>query len=84
MVIKSIRNLSGSSAGLHQLLRICTQYGAAFDIKYNAKKSRVMTVRSREDRQSIFPDFYLSDSALGEGSEVTHLGHIIAKDLSDD
>ncbi len=46
---------SPCSAGLQQLLRICTQYGADFDIKYNAKKSKIMIVRSREDRQSTFP-----------------------------
>ncbi len=30
------------SAGLQQLLRICSQYGSDFDIKYNAKKSNIM------------------------------------------
>ena len=72
------------SAGLQQLLRICTQYGADFDIKYNAKKSKIMIIRSREDRQSNFPDFYLSGTALGVCREITYLGHIIANDLSDD
>ena len=72
------------SAGLQQLLRICTQYGADFDIKYNSKKSKIMIVRSREDRQATFPDFYLSGTALSVCSEITYLGHIIADDLSDD
>ena len=52
------------SAGLQQLLRVCTQYGDDFDIKYNAKKSKIMIVGSRGDRQSTFPDFYMSGSAL--------------------
>ena len=72
------------SAGLQQLLRICTQYGADFDIRYNSKKSKIMIVRSREDRQATFPDFYLSGTALSVCSEITYLGHIIADDLSDD
>ena len=65
------------SAGLHQLLRFC----ADFDIKYNSK---IMIVRSREDRQATFPDFYLSGTAHSVCSEITYLGHIIADDLSDD
>ena len=52
------------SAGLQQLLRICRLYGADFYIKYNAQKSKIMIIRSREDRQSNFPDFYLSGTAL--------------------
>ena len=43
-----------------------------------------MIVRSREDRQATFPDFYLSGTALSVCSEITYLGHIIADDLSDD
>ena len=43
-----------------------------------------MIVRSREDKQSTFPDFYLSGTALSVCSEITYLGHIIADDLSDD
>ena len=72
------------SAGLQQLLKICTQYGVDFDVKYNAGKSKIMIVRSREDRRSTFPDFYLSGSELGVCSEVTYLGHILTNDLSDD
>ena len=30
------------SAGLQQLLRVCSQYGIDFDIKYNATKSNIM------------------------------------------
>ena len=41
-----------------------------------------MIVRSREDRQATFPDFYLSGTALSVCSEVTYLGHIIVDDLS--
>ena len=72
------------SAGLQQLLSVCSQYGFDFNIKYNAKKSKVMIVRSREDRQSKFPDFYLSEAALSVCSEITYLGHIISNDLTDD
>ena len=72
------------SAGLQKLLSVCSQYGLDFDIKYNAKKSKVMIVRSREDRQSKFPDFYLSEAALSVCSEITYLGHIISNDLTDD
>ena len=48
--------LSPCSAGLQQLLRVCSQYGIDFDIKYNAKKSIILIVRSREDSKLVFPD----------------------------
>ena len=61
--------LSPYSAGLQQLLAICSMYGAEFDIKYNAKKSKIMIVRSREDKKSKFPEFYLSGVILGACSD---------------
>ncbi len=30
------------SAGLQQLLKVCSQYGKDYDIKFNAKKTNVM------------------------------------------
>ena len=43
-----------------------------------------MIVRSKEDRQLTFPDFFLSGSGLDVCSEIKYLGHIISNDLSDD
>ena len=62
--------LSPYTAGLQQLLRICSQYGPEHDIIYNAKKSCIMVVRCREDRKRIFPEFYLSDVALSVSREL--------------
>ena len=76
--------LSPYTAGLQQLLRICSQYGLEHDIIYNAKKSCIMIIRCREDRKSIFPVFHLSDVALGVSRELKYLGHIISEDLTDD
>ena len=76
--------LSPYSAGLQQLLAICSMYGAEFDIKYNAKKSKIMIVRSREDRKARFPEFYLAGMVLGVCSDITYLGHYITNDLTDD
>ena len=71
------------SAGLQQLLRICSQYGID-DIKCNVKKSNIMIVRSRKDEQLVFPEFFLSDIALKVCNEAKYLGHYITDDLSDD
>ena len=59
-------------------------YGADTDIIYNAKKSKLMIIRSREDRRAIFPDFYLSGTVLSICNEITYLGHVISDDLTDD
>ena len=52
------------SAGLRQLLRVCSQYGLDFDIQYIANKSNIMIVRSKEDRKLVFPDFFQHCIAL--------------------
>lgn len=71
------------STGLQQLLRVCSQYGSDFDIKYNAKKSNITIVSSSEDRKLSFPEFYLSGIVLKICDEAKYL-HYITDDLSDD
>ena len=72
------------SAGLQQMLKVCSQYGLDYDIKYNAKKSHIVIVRSNEDRKSIFQTFYMSDSSLAVCEEIKYLGHVISDDWTDD
>ena len=72
------------SAGLQQLLRVCSQYGSDCDIIYNAKKSNIMIIRSKEDSKLSFPVFFLSGTALKVCDEVKYLGHYLTNDLSDD
>ncbi len=62
--------LSQYSAGLQQMLKVCSQYGIDHDIKYNAKKSHITIVRSTGERKSTFPTFYLSDSPLDMCEEI--------------
>ena len=72
------------SAGLQQLLRICSQYGTDFNIKYNAKKRVILIVRSKDDKRAVFPNFVLSNVNLVVCNETKYLGHYISDDLSDD
>ena len=72
------------SAGLQQLLKVCSQYSVEFDIRYNANKSNIMIVRSKEDRKLVFPDLFLSGTALKVCDDVKYLGHHFVNDLSDD
>ena len=69
---------------LQQMLWVCSQYGLDHDIKYNAKKSHIMIVRSNQDRKLTFPTFYLSGSPLGVCEEIKYLGHVISDDWTDD
>merc|ERR1712030_310479 len=73
--------MSPYSAGLQQLLNICTSYGAQFDIKFNPKKSVIMIARTKEDKNQKFPSFTLSNGTLDEVNKVRYLGHIISDDL---
>ena len=36
-----------SSGGMQSLLKICSNYGREFDIKYNLTKSNMLVVKSR-------------------------------------
>lgn len=72
------------SAGMQQMLKVCSQYGSDYDIQYNAKKSNIMIVRSAGDRKSTFPTFYLSDSPLAVCEEIKYLGHVISDNWTDD
>ena len=75
---------SPSSAGIQQLLNVCSVYGEQHDIKYNESKSVIMICRTVEDRHMTFPDFKLSGKVLNICSEVKYLGHVITDQLTDD
>ena len=76
--------LSPSSAGLQQLLLICTRYGLMYDIKFNPTKSVVMIARTKEDSKLTFPSFSLSGQTLEVVNKFKYLGHVIRDDLCDD
>ena len=76
--------ISPSSVGLQQLLRICSCYSMQFDIVFNSAKSVIMIVKTKEDRNTQFPSFFLAGQALGVVKKVKYLGHIIREDLCDD
>ena len=76
--------LSPYSGGLQQLLKVCSTFGNEHDVVYNAKKSSVMIVRTRGDKNLTFPDFHLSGSCLSVCQETKYLGHIFTDALRDD
>ena len=76
--------LSPYSGGLQQLLKICSTFGSEHDVIYNAKKSNVVIVRTREDKHLSFLVFHLSGSCLSVCRETKYLGHIFTDDLRDD
>ena len=76
--------LSPSSAGLQQLLRICSQYGIMYDIQFNSTKNVVLIARTKEDRKLVFPSFSLAGEPLVVVKKVKYLGHVIRDDLCDD
>lgn len=53
-----------SSAGLQELLNVCTEYGVLYDIMYYAVKSTILTCRTKQDKQLNFLVFKLSDNTL--------------------
>lgn len=72
------------SAGLQQLLKVCSDYGSDNDIIFNPTKSNVMVVRSREDKSLNFPVFSLCDKPLVQCKQIKYLGHVLTDDWCDD
>ncbi len=66
------------------LLNICSEYGLEADVKYNAIKSVVMIIRSKYDRNTVFPNFILTGAPLSISTEVKYLGHYMTDDFRDD
>lgn len=75
---------SPSSAGLQDLLNVCTEYGVQYDIKYNAAKSAVLICRTKQDKQLNFPLFKLAQKTLEVHKKVKYLGHFITEQMNDD
>jgi len=65
-------------------LRVCSNYGLQYDIKFNVKKSVVMIARTKEDRKLCLPSFYLSGQELKVVAKAKYLGHFIRDDFCDD
>ena len=76
--------LTPYSAGLQELLGVCSKYGMSFDIKFNTKKTVVMISRTKDDQKLSFPSFYLAGDVLEVVKKFKYLGHIIRDDLCDD
>lgn len=76
--------MSPYSAGLQQLLRVCSDDGKRLDMKFNSKKSAVMMAKTKEGQKRTFPSFFLEDKLLTVVDEVKYLGRIIRCDLCDD
>ena len=72
------------SGGMQRLLQVCTEYGINNDIKYNAKKSNMMIIRTSNDRRTNFPEFRLCGEVLKVCSETKYLGHFFSDDIRDD
>ena len=49
MYVDELILMSPYSAGLQQLLIVCTKYGMQYDIKFNPQKSVIMLARTKED-----------------------------------
>ena len=65
--------LSPYSCGLQMLLNIYTEYGIEADKK-------IQCIRSKYDRDTVFPDFVLTGALVSISSEVKYLGHFMSDD----
>jgi hypothetical protein len=72
------------SGGLQMFLKICSEYGLESDARYNGIKSMVMIIRSKYDKDTVFPNFVLTDIPLSITAEVKYLGHFMTDDFRDD
>lgn len=61
-------------AGLQQLLRVCSNYGLQYDMKFNSEKSVATITSTKENRKQNFPILWDLTLAL---TKVKYLGHFI-------
>jgi len=61
------------------LICICDEYAAEFNVKFNAKKSKWLTIIPRKRRwlasQLAFCQFHVGGHQIDRVSSFTHLGH---------
>ena len=55
--------ISPSRKGLQRLLNTCAQYGRDHGIVFNARKSAVLIVRSKGDKNLIYPSLSLNEQS---------------------
>jgi len=83
--IETIENdlalLAPSPTAMHKMLSICDEYATEYSIKFNAKKSKWLTIIPRKRRwlasHSAFCQFHVGGHHIDKVSSFTHLGHII-------
>ena len=69
--------ISLSSAGLQQLLNICSGYSELHDLTFNAKKSMCMYFSTSMNKHCGCPVIYLANSICEFVKEVKYLGVMI-------
>ena len=67
---------SSSSVGLMELLSVCESYGLNHEIKFNHKKSAILTSRGNYMKNVCHLAFKLNGEDIREANSVKYLGHI--------
>jgi len=79
--------LEPTPTAMRQLLAICDSYASAFDIVFNADKSKFLVVAPNK-RRALYNlmwdcQFSIGGKNLENVKQYTHLGHIISSTSSD-
>lgn len=84
MYADNLVTFSPSSAGLQEILNICSDYGVEFDLKYNSSKSVVLICRTKQDKWLKFPVLKLANYYLEVCKKIKYIGHCITDDMNED
>ena len=78
--------LAPTPFAMRKMLKICDTYASAFDIIFNAEKSKFLVVAAYKHRQfyneMCSGDFFVGDKIIENVSKYAHLGHIITSSFS--
>ena len=74
--------LSPSVTALHEMVMVCSEYASKFDIQFNADKSQLI-VFSCNGKPIMDPRIMMNGRHVESVSKVTHLGHVITKNIND-
>ena len=76
--------LASSPTALQKLLDICSNYASLYELKYNSRKTKCMTVKPYCYKKLSVPDFYINDTVLSTTEDIKYLGCFITDNLTDD
>jgi hypothetical protein len=75
--------IAPSPSALQLMLQTCSQFASSHSLIFNASKTQLIKFSCCPSSRHGHADFSFNGEKLGYSKTITHLGHILSNDLSD-